>query len=271
MSLFSDLLNKPLPSKVNSITESTDETIQETEDNMSLDMAAPGAEVECGVNGSSCEHGDEDDVDGEDLDDIDDDIDVDSLSDEDLAAIDAELTGGSMPVSAGTLDLGPDEGEVDLTPEEEMEADDLMSMAATTMLVNDELSAEEKVAFVQNEGEIAVEEGFMTDADVNQLALEAGLVQEAKYTNKMIIRLDAESKKKQLYALALNVCAASKHDPDYIKLKKVMKMRKILRAKLARKYHSEATKRMKVYFARLRNSKGGMLSKIGAKFANNNK
>ena len=258
MSKFADLLNQPLPSKM--LTESVDEEIQEMDNDMSMDLAEPGTEQECGGNGA-CE--DADDIDSEDIDDLDDDFDPDDMSDAELAALDAELGGETMDNV-----LGPDEDwEVDLSPDEEMEADDMMSMAATSMLVNDELSAQEKAEFVQNEGEIAIEEGFMTDADVNQLALEAGLVEEAKYTNRMIIRLDAESKKKQLYALALNVCAASKHDPDYMKLKKVMKMRKILRAKLERKYHAEATKRMKVYFARLRHSKAGMLSKIGAKFS----
>ena len=77
--------------------------------------------------------------------------------------------------------------------------------------------------------------------------------------------VEGESKKKQLYALAVNVSAAAKHDPDYIKLKKVMKMRKILRAKLERKYHAEATKRMKIYFKRLSNSNSSTLSKIGKK------
>ena len=267
MSRFSDLLNQPLPSKM--MHESADDEIQEMEEDMNLDMAQPGSEIESGGNGctgGACEHGDEDDVDGSDLDDLDDDFDLDDMSDDELAALDAELGGQMMNT---VIDSDDDCCEVDLTPDEEMEADDLMSMAATSMLVNDELSAEEKVEFVQNEAEIAVEEGFMTDADVNQLAIEAGLVQEAKYTNKMVIRLDAESKKKQLYALALNVCAAAKHDPDYVKLKKVMKMRKILRAKLARKYHSEATKRMKVYFARLRHSKTSALSKIGNKMNNN--
>ena len=260
MSKFTSLLNQPLPSKM--YTESTDDDVyQELMDDMQLDMAEPGTE---GCNGGTCEDGsDIDNTDISDIDDSEDDFDPDGMSEDELAALDAEL-GGNMVDNV----LGSDsEDSVDLSPDEEMEADDLMSMAATSMLVNDELSAEEKVAFVQNEAEIAIEEGYMTDADVNQLALEAGLIQEAKYTNKMIIRLDAESKKKQLYALALNVCAASKHDPDYIKLKKVMKMRKILRAKLDRKYHAEATKRMKVYFARLRHSKSGVLSKIGAKFS----
>ena len=105
----------------------------------------------------------------------------------------------------------------------------------------------------------------MTEADVNQMSADLGLVQESKYNKKMIIRLDAASKKKQLYALAVNVSAAAHGDADYRKLRKVMKMRKILRARLEKKYRSEATKRMKIYFNRLKNSKSGFLNKIAAK------
>ena len=129
------------------------------------------------------------------------------------------------------------------------------------------MNMEEKVQFVQNEGRTAVNEGFMTESDINELAAELGLVQEANYNRKMIIRLDAESKKKQLYALAVNVSAAAHNDPDYIKLKKVMKMRKVLRARLEKKYHSEATKRMRVYYARLKRSKSDSLSKVGNKYS----
>lgn len=268
MSKFTDALNSPLPSKVNAeqpVVESTElDDVAATEDmDMSTDMAAPGAEVE-GCEGNSCENSDVDDADLDDLDDVD--FDPDDMSEDELAALDAELSDGALDSV-----VGDDDAEVNLTPEEEIAADDMMSVAATTMLVNDELNAEEKVAFAQNEGEIAVKEGFMTETDVNEIALESGLVQEAKYTQKMIVRLDAESKKKQLYALAVNVSAAAHHDKDFEKLKKVMKMRKILRAKLQHKYHGEAMKRMRIYFNRLRHSKANSLSKIGDKYSKDNK
>jgi hypothetical protein len=269
MSKFTDALNSPLPSKVNAeqpVVESTEiDDATATEDmDMSTDVAAPGPENEGadindaeteGCEGKSCEGSD---VDMDDLDDFD----PDDMSEDELAALDAELSDGALDSV-----IGDDDEEVNLSPEEEIEADDMMSVAATTLLVNDELNAEEKAAFVENEGETAVREGFMTETDVNEIALESGLVQEAKYNQKMIIRLDAESKKKQLYALAVNVSAAAHGDQDFVRLKKVMKMRKILRAKLERKYHAEATKRMKIYFNRLRHSKSNALSKIGDKYS----
>ena len=220
------------------------------------------------ISGASTETESDDEDDDDDDDDEcldgecedDDDFDLDDLSDEDLAAFSDEM-------SKVTLDEieGNDTDEVDLSPEEEMHADDMMSVAATSMLVNDELNAEERAEFAKHEGAIAINEGFMTEADVNQIAYEAGLVTEAKYNNKMIIRLDAASKKKQLYQLAVLICARAHQSPDYVKYKKVMKMKKLLRHKMERQYHAEAVKRMKVYFARLRNSKSTQLKNIGNK------
>ena len=285
MSKFTDILNSPLPSHTDSAEamlaaieselgiESGEEYMEgfddidlasgseplSAEENSDYDDCIQDDEGDPSEDGSATEGSDTsvaDDV--EDIsDDGDDDLNPDDLDDDELQKLDAELSGGSSN----------SDDEEKLTPEEEIQADDMMAVAATTFLVNDKLSSNEKKEFCSSESETAaaVREGFMTEADINELAAECGLMTEARYTNKMIIRLDAESKKKQLYALAVNVSAAAHNDPDYIKLKKVMKMRKILRAKLERKYHSEATKRMKVYYNRLRNSKSNTLRKIGSK------
>ena len=187
MSKFTEALNSPLPSKIN-----TDSILTESEEIDEVDMEQVEADTEeaCGEEGAL---GAECDDDIEDIAD-DDGFDPDNLSDEELANLDAELADDAVA-----------------TVVEEIEADDMMSVAATTMLVKDELNMEEKVQFVQNEGRTAVNEGFMTESDINELAAELGLVQEANYNRKMIIRLDAESKKKQLYALAVNVSAAAQY------------------------------------------------------------
>lgn len=279
---FQDLMNQPLPS-VQEVEEAskTDKefnaekalaAIEESVNKFNAEKVLAAMESELISDNDDDDEEDDDkeiplnvkddETEDDDEDDDEDDFDIDDLSDAELAALDAELRDGQVDDVAGDNDE-----EEELTPEEEIEADDMMKVAATTMLVNDELNAEEKVALLSNEAEIAtiVNEGFLTETDVNCLAAEAGLLTEAKYTNKMIIRLDAASKKKQLYALAVNVSAAAHNDKDYIKLKKVMKMRKILRARLEKKYKTEATKRMKIYFKRLRNSKSNTLATIGKK------
>jgi hypothetical protein len=203
-------------------------------------------------------------VDADDVDDVDDSIEdvFDGMDDNDLNELDSELR-----QTAVSSVMGGGSEEERLSPEEEIEADDMMQVAATTLLVNDKLNDEEKKEFIESASEVnaAINEGFMTPADVDMMAESLGLVEEKSYNKPMLIRLDAESKKKQLYALAVNVSACAHKDPDYVKLKKVMKMRKILRAKLDRKYHAEAMKRMKIYYARLRRSKSTTLNKVANK------
>ena len=282
---FQDLLNQPLPSKVGvkapidtPFTEGYDEDIDGFEEERCGEERC--GEERCGEERCGEERCGEEACSGAECesDDIDlDDIDPDELSDDELAKLDSDLFCYDLDDDDDEEDDDDDDDEEDdddeneevkLSPSEEIKADDMMSVAATTMLVNDELNAEERAAFIESEAMTAIEEGFITESDVTEMSSEIGLVTEANnYNKKMIIRLDAAAKKKQLYALAVNVSAAAKRDPDYIKLKKVMKMRKILRAKLDRKYHNEAMKRMKIYFNRLRRSKSPQLSKIGNKYS----
>lgn len=272
---FSDILNMPLPSKVKddgeTVTESAEDiTAGDTTDVSTSEEGCCGTENE-GCTGSDCSTEedvdnvtvDNDDVGTDDINDINDDFNVDDMDEDDLMELDKILGDEAVDSVAGEVD------QVTLSPEEEIEADDRMSMAATAMLVNDELSAQEKADFVSSESSVnaAINEGFLTESDVNEIAANSGIVTESKYNKKMIIRLDAASKKKQLYALAVNVSAAAKHDPDYIKLKKIMKMRKVLRARLEQRYKAEATKRMKVYFKRLTRSNSPALAKIGSKLS----
>lgn len=256
---FTDLLKDNLPSKSNALYSEEEEILDKMEEELLLNNAPADDE----------DFDDEDDVDVdaddiEDSDDVDDeDIDFGDMSDEDFTDLVEDMRDGDLDEEDIDVD---DEEQATLTPDEEMKADDMMSVAATTMLVNDELNDEEKAEFIDKEAETAVAEGFMTDADVKQIGYEIGLITEGNnYNRKMIIRLDAESKKKQLFALAVNISAAAHKDSDYKKYKKVMKMKKILRKKMEKKYRSEAMKRMKIYFTRLRRSKSQTLNKIANK------
>ena len=258
---FTDLLKDNLPSKNNTLYSEEEEILDKMEEELLLNNAPADDEedidVEVEVDADDIEDSDDD----EDEDDVDD-LDFDDMSDEDFTDLVEDMRDGDLDEE----DIEDDEEQATLTPDEEMKADDMMSVAATTMLVNDELNDEEKAEFIDKEAETAVAEGFMTDADVKQIGYEIGLITEGNnYNRKMIIRLDAESKKKQLFALAVNISAAAHKDSDYKKYKKVMKMKKILRKKMEKKYRSEAMKRMKIYFTRLRRSKSQTLNKIANK------
>jgi len=86
-----------------------------------------------------------------------------------------------------------------------------------------------------------------------------------KMYNKTTVRFSREDRKAQLYAVAINVSARAHNDPDFIKLQRVQKIRRVLKRKLRKKYHAEAVRRMKVYFKRLQSSKSPVLSAIGKK------
>ncbi len=287
---FFDLLNKPLPSAETDEEETTTlESADPEEMEGDIGDGEEGIEDDTEINqgdttdeacgdDTECEYGDdfEDDledpegdvasvIDDELEDDEDDDeLDVDDLSSEELDELDDELTDDYVD------DLVGDQDEITLSPEEEMEADDMMSTAATTIVVNDELNAQEKAEFLESaeQLQIAVNEGLLLESDINDMMYDLGMVTEGqKYNKKMLIRLDKKSKMKQLYSLAVNVSACAHHDPDFIKLKKVLRVRKQLRAKLRKKYHAEAMKRMKVYYKRLTSSKSSVLSNIGKKLS----
>jgi len=276
MSNFKDLLNSPLPSKRGNIfTESEDDDTMRDED---IDAQSEPDTEECGnLCGNECgdgcgnEYGDDcdddtigvvsDAEDSEEEDDDDDNFDPDEMSDEELAELDAELSDDE----ADAL-VDDEDDEVELSPEEEQEADDMMGVAATTVLIKDEMNKEEQKKFIESAEDVqaAINEGLLLESDINEMASDLGLFTEKKnYNKKMIVRLDKEAKQKQLFALAVNVSASAHNDPDYRKLKKVNRMRKILRAKLVKKYKSEATKRMKVYYKKLTTSSSGPLAAIG--------
>ena len=207
----------------------------------------------------------DDEWDDDDLGDIvggDDDDDIDSLSDDELEQLDQELSGKMSDSVVGR------ETPQKLSPDEEMQADDMMSVAATAAIVNDEMNAEEKAQFIESERDvqIAINEGLLMESDIQDIANAAGkFITENNYNKKMIIRLDKNAKMKQLYAIGVNVSAAAHKDPDYYKLKKVNRIRRTLQSKLRKKYHGEALKRMRVYMKRLMSSKSKTLSNIGKK------
>lgn len=277
MSMFDDLLKEPLPSATmtegaddldNLLKEDDDADVTPDTDSMP-DMDNSDAEEGCDGSGdcTNCEGGDEEDeaITGDDLvskavgvadDDDDDEDDIDDMTDEEIDQLDKDLSGDSS--------ITDREQQVTLTPEEEKDADDIMALAATTSLVNSELNAAEKKEFAESytDRAIACNEGFMTESDFDALEETYGETLTEAYNQKMIIRLDAASKKKQLHAIAVNASAAAHNDPDYIKYKKICALKRKYREKLEVKYAAEASKRERIYWQRLQHSKAKPLAKI---------
>lgn len=280
MSKFSDLLNQPLPSAsffesdddTDNVNDNSNDSNNDTDDNSDVEKEYGDEELdmgsddqnECGDNSIACE---DDDDDMDDLDDGDEDeFDPEELSDAELAALDADLGGDTI----NNIADADDAEKVELDPNEEREADDMMGVAATAVLINDEMSSDEKKELAEStrDVQIAINEGLLLESDIDTMLESVSMNEiftEGRYDKKMLIRLDKNAKMKQLFSLGVNVSASAHRDPDYIKYKKVLRMRKILKARLTKKYHAEAMKRMKIYFKRLNNSKSNILSKLAKK------
>lgn len=136
----------------------------------------------------------------------------------------------------------------ELNDEESQNVDAVINSVATPILISQELNDEEVKEFVEGvDGAIAEAEGFITE--------------------KTIVKFDKNAKKAQLFEIALAAVAREKKDPLYRKLETVYKMERILKAKLRKKYRSQATAKMKEYLSRARKSKSGILARIASKLS----
>ena len=68
-----------------------------------------------------------------------------------------------------------------------------------------------------------------------------------------------------LQSIAVITCARAHNDPSYAKYKKACKIKKFYRAQMRQRYRSEAMKRMKILFARLKQSKSPIIKSLGKK------
>lgn len=274
---FADLLNKPLPSKT-TYTESSDEfsgtsTIGSTvgqgnpilagkptsdESRSAFLKASPAAVQESDESEAELDSAELDDIDNGDLEDID----LSELSDEELAQLEEDISDSDIDDAVG------DEPEITLTPEEEKEADDLMGVAATTELIKSELSAEEQCKFYESvDAKIAVFENLLLESDL--YTTDSNVVTEGtrRIFQKTRVQFSKKDRMAQLFAVAVNVSAKAHNDPLYTKYQKILRIRRITRAKLRKKYRGEAVRRMKIYYQRLKNSKSPVLNKVAKSVA----
>ena len=88
---------------------------------------------------------------------------------------------------------------------------------------------------------------------------------EAKIYNKTTVRMSKKARLNQLFEIAVITCARAHNDPAYAKYKKACKIKKFYRAQMRQRYRSEAMKRMKILFARLKQSKSPIIKSLGKK------
>lgn len=159
-------------------------------------------------------------------------------------------TGTAPDLPAGGVDDEPVPD--NLTPEQDQRIDDTMNAVATPMLIASELDeAAIKDLVESTELDTCVQEGFLTE--------------------RTVVRFDKNARKAQLYEVAVAACAREANDPLMRKLDTVYKMERVLKARLRKKYHTQANRKVKEYLKRAKGSKSGLLARIAAKLSGGKK
>lgn len=165
-------------------------------------------------------------------------------------------------------DIADDEEE-ELTDSEEKKADEVMALAATPILLKDELNKDDgtKEAF-STESFIAVAEGFLLESSAYDLSTSSSdypFMEKKVFASKTRIQLNEQDRRKQLFEVGVQASARAHNDPVYWKLQKVYKLERLYKAKLRAKYRGEALKRVKAYIIRLKKSASGVLNNLANK------
>lgn len=113
-----------------------------------------------------------------------------------------------------------------------------------TPIIVDEILGDDEVAVFKES----------TDVDI--------AADEAYFSERTIIRLDKNAKKRQLKKVAIFAIAKEKKDPLYRKLNTIWKIERNLEAKLFQKYGSKADARVKVYIANAKKSKSSTIKTV---------
>ena len=283
---FEDMINEMVNNAMDAVVEEdltlehtdTEDAITENDDSEYKDTGVKMDEIQKDLK---MESDDDDDDEDDDLDDDDDDDeeddDVDDDDLDDMADDIANMSDDDLNDMASSLKepMVPDGPEVSLTPDEEMHADDLMQVAGAAALIRGEMNAEERTALVESVSDlrIGMTEGFLNDSlimDLKESVSDATMddddaFTEAKIYNKTTVRMSKKARLNQLFEIAVITCARAHNDPSYAKYKKACKIKKFYRAQMRQRYRSEAMKRMKILFARLKQSKSPIIKSLGKK------
>lgn len=273
MGYFDQLLSQPLPS---AMMESGDEMDKEINDAMkSFDEACGTRAYDEGCKSynegckSRCEEGDEIDEDlaelerecsvNGDLDDDDDDeYEMDDDEDEDEDDDDEE--GGKYRMPTSVDDPTPAEP---VDAEDDAEADHAMNLAATPMLLQEELTEADCGKMCESgEMDILVDEGFMMEADIGLLGYEDDFMEGVFAPEGRPFKMTKKARFQQLYALSLQIEARAHHDPFYPKMQKAYKIERTIKKGWEKRYGALAKRRALRYLKRLSQSKSPTVKKI---------
>lgn len=292
MSLFSDMLKEPLPSRTyDEFDESSDEFDMSSEiDDALSDFGESDDELDLDAIDDLTGEGDSDYGDDEEDDDEDDDDEEDDDEDEeddeeeiddDLFELEKELgVNGNLPDMEE-----PDLSEVptsvdDPTPakplegDDDQEADNMMAICATPVVLDETLTTEAAEEFIESgEYQMAIAEGLILESDLDQMIAELSDAQEftegAFAAPGKKYKMTKKARFNQLYELSLQIEARAHRDPFYPKLQKAYKIERTIKAGWRKRYGALAKRRAMKYLKRLAASKSSTLRSAAKKIVPN--
>lgn len=305
---FTDILSAPLPSKRN------DSSFFEGSDDMTMDVDKELKSLTEGCKTEGSEFDDEDDglgdfsdllTDGDNGDDSADPGEEGEI-DSQLADIEGLLNAGNGEdpaeecgsCSEETQECGDPEDSTDdnkidptvaasvddptpappLEGDADQDADNMMAIVATPMLLADTLTTEEAIDFLESgDMDIAVSEDLLLEEACDEMVQDLFGSGDQAYTESVFAspnrpyKMTKKARFNQLYELSLQIEARAHHDPFVPRLDKAYKIERTIKAGWRKRYGALATRRAKNYLKRLMHSNSKGLKKAATRLIGNNK
>ena len=225
------------------------------------DSADPGEEDEYDSQLADLEGlmsvGSDDDDEKED----DDDDEKEEGSEEDIPVDPSMASSVDDPTPAPPL-----EGEAD------QDADNMMAIIATPMIINDAMTVQEAADFLESgDAEIAVSEDLLLESAMDEMIGDIFGGDQA-YTESVFaspnkpFKMTKKARFNQLYELSLQIEARAHHDPFVPRIEKAYKIEREIKAGWRQRYGALAKKRAMKYLKRIMRSNSSGLKKAAKQF-----
>lgn len=160
----------------------------------------------------------------------------------------------------------PLEGEAD------QDADNMMAIIATPMIINDAMTVQEAADFLESgDAEIAVSEDLLLESAMDEMIGDIFGGDQA-YTESVFaspnkpFKMTKKARFNQLYELSLQIEARAHHDPFVPRIEKAYKIEREIKAGWRQRYGALAKKRAMKYLKRIMRSNSSGLKKAAKQF-----
>ena len=164
-----------------------------------------------------------------------------------------------------------------LEGEDDQDADNMMAIVATPMVLNDALTVEEAQDFIESgDADIAISEDLMCESALDEMMEDifGGSTGDTAYTESVFAspnkpyKMTKKARFNQLYELSLQIEARAHHDPYVPRIEKAYRIERQIKAGWRKRYGQLAYKRAKKYLKKLMSSKSSGLKKAAKRFVN---